>query len=104
MEEVMSLLEQWQRFAAQARRYHLTIYDYTNELCVRDHLARRASDLERVGAQERLNTADELLRASTREISHRLPGSASSHEWWWRRIPLDPRDELAEDLKGEGIT
>lgn len=85
--------------------YRLTIYDYTNDVMVRDEIERllesvspeRRSQLE-AGLQE----VDELFRSATREVGAPV-NEQNGAGWWWYRVPFEAGEELARDLDQMGL-
>ena len=100
MDRTPSLLHRWRQFVADVRvGYELTIYDYTNELAVRDSLTREM----RSRPSDELNVFDTAFRETTREATHALPGAPDEPAWWWNRVPINVHGELGDDLKAEGL-
>lgn len=98
------LLERWEKFLSEVEHgYALTGYDYVDELATRDVLEQvvhaASPDLRKRLEREALASLDQRFRLATRELSAPLRFAPSeSHEWWWRRAPLDLSGELAADL------
>jgi hypothetical protein len=83
-----ALLRDWGAFVAAVERgYDDSIYEYTNDLSVRDRLA--GSDDPRVAELDR------RFEAATAEAAAPL---APRDGWWWRRVPRRLVGDLADDL------
>jgi hypothetical protein len=102
-----AMLRRWSDFVTQVERgYDDSIYEYTNDLSVRDRLERIVQ-----GAGPRLRAEldsafvedDRRFEAATEESARPLGefGNASP-PWWWRRVPRRRAGELAEDLESLG--
>ncbi len=103
-----ALIDVWGRFVLQVENgYKLSIYDYTNDLMVRDQLDEiiagtpptLSSDIQAI-----LEPWDDRYRlatvASTKPI---LPGpDVSTRRRWWR-VPRNLSGELRDDLLSDGI-
>jgi hypothetical protein len=95
-----ALLKRWSAFVTQVERgYGDSIYEYTNDLTVRDRLQRLA-DAASPGLRARLEDAlagdDRRFEAATEDSPR--PLAADRPARWWRRIPRRRTGELAEDL------
>ena len=92
-----ALLNAWSRFVTAVERgYDDSIYEYENDLSVRDRLERvvaGASPGLRAQLGRVLAEDDRRFTAATEEATKPL-----GEEWWWRRVPLRRVGELAEDL------
>jgi hypothetical protein len=95
-----SLLQAWQRFVTAVERgYDDSIYEYTNDLSVRDRLERvvaAASPGLRAQLEQALAPDDRRFEAATEEAARPLGSTYTT--WWWQRVPARPGDELAQDL------
>jgi hypothetical protein len=104
------LVARWEAFAEEvAGGYALGLDDYLNDLDLRDILEGALGAAGPSGAKaarRRTAAADERVRQATVECA---PLWGEAHEpadavpWWYRRRPLHPGDELAEDLRRDGI-
>jgi len=98
-----SLLQDWKRFVTAVERgYDDSIYEYTNDLSVRDRLERvlaGASPGLRAQLERALAADDARFEAATGEAAR--PLGATYTTWWWRRVPLRLGGELAEDLRAQ---
>ncbi len=102
------LLQRWQTFVEQVEvGYADSIYEYTNDLSVRDLLegigaSAPASLRERLAAF--LKEWDDRFSAATEETDRAVaPGAPPSGAARWRRIPRRLLSELKEDLRNEGV-
>jgi hypothetical protein len=96
-ESLGELLRGWSDLVRQVERgYEFSIYDYTNDLSVRDRLERVVAGAS-PQHQRALADADRRFTAATEESPR--PLSTSKTSWWWRRVPLRRVGELAEDLE-----
>jgi hypothetical protein len=102
-----AMLRRWSDLVTRVERgYDDSIYEYTNDLSVRDRLERIVQ-----GARPRLRAElegglvedDRSFEAATEESARPLGefGEASP-PWWWRRVPRRRAGELAEDLESLG--
>ena len=101
-----ALLCRWNAFVTTVERgYDDSIYEYTNDLSVRDRLERVVAaagpDLHtKLGASiaeddRRFAAATEAAQRALGEFSEEAPA-------WWRRVPRRRVGELAEDLASLG--
>jgi hypothetical protein len=95
-----SLLHEWQRFVTAVERgYDDSIYEYTNDLSVRDRLERVVAGAGpglRAQLERTLAADDARFEAATEEAPR--PLGATYATWWWRRVPRRLVGELADDL------
>ena len=101
-----SLLQEWQRFVTAVERgYDDSIYEYTNDLSVRDRLEGVAAGAG-PGLRAKLHGAlaedDRRFAAATQEADRPLGEFAEAAPSWWRRVPRRRVGELAEDLDALG--
>jgi hypothetical protein len=99
-----ALLQGWSRFVTEVERgYDDSIYEYTNDLSVRDRLERVVAGAS-PGLREQLERAvaddDRRFTAATEEAAR--PLGATRTAWWWRRVPVRRVGELADDLESLG--
>ena len=96
-----SLLQEWGHFVTAVERgYDDSIYEYTNDLSVRDRLERivtGASPGLRAQLEGALAADDGRFEAATEEAAR--PLAATYTTWWWRRVPRRRAGELADDLE-----
>ena len=97
----------WRHFVAQVERgYDDSIYEYTNDLSVRDRLARvvQGAGAGLRGELERVLADDDGRFEAATEASARPLGAfgEAGGPWWWRRVPRRRGGELAEDLESLG--
>jgi hypothetical protein len=102
-----AMLRRWSDFVTEVERgYDDSIYEYTNDLSVRDRLERvvqGAGPRLRAELEGSLAEDDRRFEAATEESARPLGefGEASP-PWWWRRMPRRRVGELAEDLESLG--
>jgi hypothetical protein len=102
-----AMLRRWSDFVTRVERgYDDSIYEYTNDLSVRDRLERvvqGAGPGLRAKLEGALAEDDGRFEAATEESARPLGefGEASP-PWWWRRVPRRRPGELAEDLESLG--
>jgi hypothetical protein len=102
------LYGRWSDFVREVERgYDASIYDYTNDLSVRDMVE---DILLSVGdsTREKLNTAlqpydSRFYQATTEAVRALLISKAATGGSWRRRIPLKLHGELEADLRAEGL-
>ena len=108
-EHLLGLIEEWSSVVAEIEQgYKLTIYDYINDITVRDDIAETMQLLTEAGKSrlaEWVDPIDERFLRATREVP--LPVSYPSAEprdrWWWYRIPERLGEDLASDLCSIGL-
>jgi hypothetical protein len=102
-----ALLRGWSDLVTGVERgYADSIYEYTNDLSVRDRLegvVQGAGAGLRVKLEGALAEGDRRFEAATEEGARPLGefGDASP-PWWWRRVPRRRVGELADDLESLG--
>jgi hypothetical protein len=98
-----SLLQEWGHFVTAVERgYDDSIYEYTNDLSVRDRLERvvaGASPGLRGQLEQALAADDGRFEAATEDAER--PLGATYTTWWWRRVPRRRVGELADDLRAQ---
>lgn len=102
------LIEKWEKFVSDVEDgYNESIYEYTNDLSVRDLLqvVIEKSPLElRDKLIRAIQISDERFNKVTEESKHSfLLDKKMSQEWWWFRIPVNPGSELKKDLHVDGF-
>lgn len=102
-----SLVEEWRSFVRDVGNgYDLTIYDFTNDLSVRDIIEAVLEQLPTslsAALAEQVDAVDAGFKAVTRSVPRPLLPGADKGAWWWSRVPLHPAGELLDDLKQEGL-
>lgn len=102
------LLEIWDNFVSDVDEgYNNSIYEYTNDLSVRD-LLQTIIDNSPLALRDKLIAAlqilDERFRKATKESNRSLlPDQEKSQAWWWFRVPTKFGTELKNDLQMEGL-
>lgn len=105
---LMGLLEKWSEFVLTVERgYDYSIYEYTNDLSVRDLLETVTTESPQ-GLRNKLVKEiggwDERFMTVTRKASRPLVVPIGKKPaWWWFRVPIHPGDELRTDLRAEGL-
>jgi hypothetical protein len=98
-----ALLGGWDTFVTRVERgYDDSIYEYTNDLTVRDRLERviaGASSGLRGQLEQALAADDARFEAATAAAER--PLGATYTTWWWRRVPRRLVGELADDLRAQ---
>jgi hypothetical protein len=96
-----ALLQDWNRLVTEVERgYDDSIYEYTNDISVRDRLERviaRASPGLRAQLERAVAEDDRRFAAATEEAARPLGKSP-----WAQRVPTRRVGELAEDLAALG--
>ena len=109
------MVDDWDRLAASAERYDLTLDDWINDLDLRDIIAGAlavASPGEQQWVRATLAHADERFRAATVECAPPLAGAGTGElvqppdaqgAWWYRRAPAHPGATMRDDLTAAGV-
>jgi hypothetical protein len=101
-----ALLGRWSAFVTTVERgYDDSIYEYTNDLSVRDRLERvvaGAGPALRGKLHAALAEDDRRFTAATEEAGRALGEFVEEAPAWWRRVPRRRVGELAEDLDSLG--
>jgi hypothetical protein len=101
-----AMLGRWSAFVTAVERgYDDSIYEYTNDLSVRDRLetvVAGAGPALRAKLDAALAGDDRRFAAATEATDRPLGGFAGEAPSWWRRVPRRRVGELAEDLDGLG--
>jgi hypothetical protein len=102
------LIDRWSSFVRDVEDgYAFSIYDYTNDLSVRDildSLASRVPESIKIQIANELKEADDRFTRATRQVSASiLNGVSSALGDRWVRIPKKLMEELRSDLESDGI-
>jgi hypothetical protein len=102
-----AMLGRWSDFVTRVERgYDDSIYEYTNDLSVRDRLERvvhGAGPGLRAKLEGALAEDDRRFEAATEDSARPLGEfGQTTPPRWWRRVPRRPAGELAEDLESLG--
>jgi hypothetical protein len=88
------------------RGYQLTVYDYTNELSVRNLLDEVLEVIPtgsvRSWLEGAIQKSDDRYREVTHEVAEPISGGRDV-QWWYWRVPNRIEGELAEDLDSDGL-
>ncbi|MGH9970026.1 MAG: hypothetical protein ACREBG_19835 [Pyrinomonadaceae bacterium] len=101
------LLQGWNQFVSMVERgYKESVYDYTNDLSVRDLLESLllnvpASVRDKISAL--LEPYDLRFQAATSPTGQPLLRGLEDPRSWWFRIPKVLGPELEDDLRAQGI-
>jgi len=102
------LIGSWNQFVARVERgYEDSIYDYTNDLSVRDQLKEVLSKTstrlhEKLTAQ--VEPLDQRFLDATHQIERPLLRPLNEETgFWWFRIPRALGGELEDDLRSDGL-
>lgn len=102
------LLHKWRDVVRHVERgYDGSIYEYTNDLSVRDLLERiliSAPQSLREKLLVVLHPWEDRFNGATREVSRPVaPGRVQEAFRWWFRIPIRMGGELENDLRSEHV-
>jgi hypothetical protein len=101
-----AMLGRWSSFVTDVERgYDDSIYEYTNDLSVRDRLesvVEGAGPGLRAKLDASLAEDDRRFAAATQEAARPLGEFMDAGPSWWRRVPRRRAGELAEDLEALG--
>jgi hypothetical protein len=97
-------VEKWRTFINKVRDgYGLTIYDYTNDVSIRDTIdifIQSLPDHLKSTLPNDLYELDESYKSLTVGSPKPLMNIHNREiKWWWYRFPTNPEGELLEDLK-----
>lgn len=103
-----ALLREWMNFVSRVEAgYSDSVYEYTNDLSVRDVLGRVAATLPEKLQERLLDTLrpyDEKYERATLLVAQPLaPGVSLDARWWWFRVPKRLQGELEADLRSAGV-
>ena len=92
---IRQLFKKWEQLVSEVERgYHMTVYDYTNDLSSRDIIERTMQDVSedtRARIADIVGPLDERFKRCTETISDPL---MSRDGFWWRRVPLGLASEF----------
>jgi hypothetical protein len=102
------LMDRWSSFVGDVEGgYAFSIYDYTNDLSIRDildSLASKVPESIKIQIANELKEADDRFTKATRQVSAPiLNGGSSALGDRWFRIPKKLMEELRSDLESDGI-
>lgn len=102
-----AMFAQWGALVSAVERgYDDCIYDYTNDISVRDQLeqlVREAPPTLQTKLERALEPVDGRFMNATEEAARPLTEFAGEiPRWWWCRVPRRRSGELAEDLEALG--
>jgi hypothetical protein len=100
------MISSWQTFVAAVQRgYGDSIYDYANDMSVRDRIAQVLGEVSfevRAALEPGLVVIDARFAEATASSTVSIPG-ATGKAWWWWRVPLRLEADLRADLESEQI-
>jgi len=100
------LLTKWDRFVTALEQvYDDSIYEFTNDLSVRDLLEEimvHSPKGLRAKLSKEVKDVDDRFLAVTKP-SNRSILKSEQPQWWWFRIPIESGSELESDLRAEGL-
>jgi hypothetical protein len=97
-----AIVEQWERLVDKASDYRWGVYEFNNDLSVRDLLAKAFDDPLLSGFEHVNLMRDRVEHADRRFQELLLPGAeiAEGDEPWWRRSVLaSAGQDYADDVK-----
>jgi hypothetical protein len=102
------LLHKWEDFIAKVEKgYDGSIYEYTNDLSLRDVLEEillKVPQSLHDKLLEGVHPWDDRFYGATRQVSRSLaPGVTKGVPPWWFRIPNKLGQEMESDLRVDGI-
>jgi len=96
------LISRWEQFVAElSDHYPYSIYDYQNDLSIRDllqEILEQAPPSIREKIIQRISPLDEQFRWLTYELNNPLLEETNPHYWWWYRFPQNPRNDLIDSI------
>jgi hypothetical protein len=99
---LLQFIEAWQTFVVEvAAGYSGDLYEYENELSVRDDLEFALSnpDLQKYPEWADLQAAITTIDSRFRSLLEQGPGVHLDAKWWRARLPARAGAEFAEDAK-----
>jgi hypothetical protein len=100
------LVGQWAEFVEGLERgYDDSIYEYTNDLSVRDRLQNlvgASSPALRAKMETAVAPVDQRFGFATEPAARPLRANSGDLPSWWRRVPKRRDGEFADDLKALG--
>ena len=108
------IIAEWGAIAQRAAHYDLTLFDWMNDLDLRDIIAGAlavAPEGARNEVRDALDRADHAFRAATVPAARALAVASSAgadefdpaRHWWYFRYPAHPGDSMRADLAAAGI-
>ena len=106
--EMRKLLSHWKRFVREvAQGYEFSIYDFENDLSVRDKIETAKDSLEDdrpsgASLEKKISEIDDRYREISRPIDPppwAYPSDNKEPGWWWFRIPQRLQGELSRDIE-----
>jgi len=96
--DITDLLEEWTKLVTQLQLgYNWSIYEYDNDLAVRDFLEEAIRGrMQNDPLRGRVEVVDQLFRDITRP--RKRPQKVLTG-WWYTRIPTNPGPELQRDIE-----
>lgn len=100
------LFSRWRRFCVEIQRgFSGTVYDYENELSVRDileEIARSLSEDGRQKIQEHIKHDDNIFILATQKSVVPEHKKDIELEWWHKRIPIRFTEDLQQEFSDAG--
>jgi len=97
------LITEWEQLASTLKRcYPFSIYDYQNDISIRDllqEIVEQAPSSIREKIIRTISPLDEQFKQLTYEISSPLLEGINPHYWWWYRLPKNAGNELMSTIK-----
>ena len=108
------IIADWGAIAQSAATYDLTLFDWMNDLDLRDIIAGAlavASEGERDAVRDALERADHAFREATIPAARALAVASNegddardpARQWWYFRYPAHPGDSMRADLVSAGV-
>ncbi len=95
-------LSRWDALVSEIEGgYARTIYEYLDDLGIRDQLADLLASIPSARGVELIDALavlDDRFRSATEELDQPLVHDASPQQWWWRRVPLARDAEFDADI------
>jgi hypothetical protein len=100
------MLSRWQAFVTAVEKgYEDSIYEYTNDLSVRDRLEALLSAAPpslRLKLESTISPYDRRFTEATDQAARSLSEAGGEVASWWHRVPVRRVGELATDLQALG--